>query len=139
MSILEKLPAPFRRFTVILGFAYFLLSFLFIWVYVITGTLHHEVSSRKTAAEAARLADYNNCVSAVPVVAKMNAAIGAAAEVGFVLLQNSEETHMVTPAGTAVYRQQQVNIERLRRALVAGAGVHIPWPTKQECATRYRP
>ncbi len=89
--------------------------------------------NRVDAARAASAkASYDACLTSIPLLAKINNEFEAAEVVGQVIYVNAVSTHMVTDAGSKQYRQQQVNIQRLRVALSRG-GVRLPVPTTATC------
>ncbi len=99
------------------------------WLIVVTGRVNQQDASRKSAAQA----NYAQCLASIPLLKKINDEFAAAEIVGHVILTNARETHMVSPKGSATYRQQQINISRLETALARG-GVRLPIETAASCA-----
>ena len=94
------------------------------------------INGNANRSEAIIQAQYNSCVMAIPFLKKFNVAMEGAETVADVLLTNAEAMHAITEPGTPVYRQQEINIARLRRAIDSGSGVRIPVPTRKVCEQR---
>lgn len=90
----------------------------------------------ETARQATADANYAQCLRSIPFVQQVNEFIKGVETVADVLLINSEAMHAITEKGTPVYRQQTINIRRLRAAIVAGSGVRFPVPTEDVCSAR---
>jgi hypothetical protein len=109
-------------------------GFALVGVIVFSLVVYQRESSDRAAHRAAVQAQYQQCLAGIPFTMKLNRYIGGVRAVGAVLLLNSEQMHEITPPGTAVYRQQEKNIRRLRKALNdQRAVISFPISTAAEC------
>lgn len=118
------------------------LAFLTIWLY---STASSESRSNAAAAQAKAIAvsqreaavaerkasaraGYRTCVVGIPLLRQVNTTF---ATIKTTLLRNAADMHRLTPRSAPTYRQQIINIARLRKI-----GVKLPVPTKRSCAAR---
>jgi hypothetical protein len=83
-------------------------------------------------------ADYRACLVSIPQLTEVNRFVHGVQDLHRTLLKNSIANHAATPPGSVLYRQQIVNIKRLRKTVVAVSGVAFPVPTRASCEKRRR-
>lgn len=101
-----------------------------IWLYVLTAKVNRVEAVRQGAIQA----DYNACVGSIPLLRKIDKFIVGTEAVADVLIRNSADMHRITPKTSPVYRQQAINLRRLRARVADGKGVRLPVPTVRSCA-----
>lgn len=77
---------------------------------------------------------YHQCVTSMPVLAKINRFIVGAQVVDAALVANSRANLAATPKTSPLYELRQGNLERLRDALASAVEVKFPVPTRATCA-----
>ncbi len=149
MTLLSRVPAPVRRFldhdtTWRVVFATAIIATVG-GLYFVNGRTSRTLASQAAVAAAATAerqagiqADYRACLVSIPQLTKVNRFVHGVQALHLTLLTNALATHAATAPGSALYRQQIVNIARLRRTVTAVSGVAFPVPTKASCEKRRR-
>lgn len=105
-------------------------------VFILGGVVYTREANDRAARSARIQVRYEQCLASVPFTQKINRFILGVKTVGGVLLLNSVQMHAVTPPGSAAYRQQEVNLKRLRHALNDQRAITaFPVPTPASCRT----
>lgn len=103
-----------------------------VWLVVLTGRVNRAEATRVATIEA----NYSSCVTSIPFLHRLNAALRGGRDVAEVLLINFKEMHRVTPPRTNQYLIQTININRLENAIIAATGPELPVPTRADCQRR---
>lgn len=111
------------------------IAYVVLFVVGILGVVVYTRQINDRAARATRLQTrYEQCIASRPLARKVNRFIRGVETVGGVIFLNSVQMHAVTPPGSAAYRQQEINLDRLRRALHDQHAVKaLPVPTHASC------
>ncbi len=146
VSLLSRVPDRVRDWLddwkVWVAVAYFALAAMVVALYFINARTTRTLSNQAAAAaqvaaekQAVTQSDYRACIASIPQLAQVNQFVHGVQLLHRSLLANSKATHAVTEPGTPLYRQQIVNIARLRVSVAAVNGILFPAPTAAECRT----
>ncbi len=147
MTLLSRVPAPIRRFLdhdttwrFVFGFA---IIATVVGLYFVNGRTSRTLAAQAATAAAAKAerkagiqADYRACIVSIPQLTKVNGFVHGVQVLHRTLLENAVANHAATPPGSALYRQQVINIARLRKTVTAVSGVAFPVPTRRSCEKR---
>lgn len=95
-----------------------------------------DVSASKAARKAEIGSRYTQCVQSIPVLTRLNRFFAAQQFLSMIQLQNAIDMHKIATPGTAVYRQQAINLTRLRAAVKDASGIRLPKMTVAICGAR---
>ncbi len=149
VSLLSRVPDRLRDWLddwrVWVAVAYFGLAALVVSLYFVNSRTSRTLAIQAATAAQVRVektaqvnADYRACIVSIPQLKRVNQFVHGVQELHLTLLENSVANHKATPPGSALYRQQVVNIARLRRTVHSVSGVSFPVPTLKDCETQRR-
>ncbi len=147
VSLLSRVPDRVRDWLddwkVWVSVSYIGLAALVVGLYFVNSRTSETLAKQAAAAagvaaekQAGIQADYRACLVSIPQLTQVNRFVRGVQDLHVALLQNATASHRATPPGSALYRQQIVNIARLRRNVTAVLGVSFPVPTRASCEKR---
>lgn len=111
--------------------------FAITWLYFVNSRTVREVATRKATASATAAANYRQCVTSIPSLAKINTFLEGEGDLVDVLVQNSLANVQSTAPDDPQFETRRANLARLiaARAKIAAVAA-LPVPTPAECLLR---